>query len=638
MNANAKILKRHTAFSPLSNAVLRKLTAHSSVEHFTKGQEVYREGTPCTAMFLMLSGRCQSMIRFQDESEHELNVYVPGDTFGEGALMSRDAYWTTIRVLTDSSLLRISRDDVAAALEKDLRLREHFYQMLQRNRHAIRNRPSLSSLGRVVSVMRLSPMLDTHPLVEALAKKLREDAHRSILILHFPVQVSDTVQPELLSRWAGGVSVQREGFHLKVPLKRMSPGIRILPMHNDVDDPRSALSHVISYASSFFRYVIISIPASTEPGLARACVVQSDHTFALLRPTEHSVARLEEWKTLVQADWLTPVVCREEQSPSVLEMPRLAGCQSLVLDPKDRRHGMGVTGMTRMISRSRIGLALSSGGAKSLAHVGVLQVLEEQGVEPDCVAGSSMGACVAALWASGMSAGDLKDVALKLERRFSMLRMIDPVFPPRRGFMKGRAIYRWLEDALGGLHFEDLPRKLYIIVTDMETLERVVVTSGPVLPAIHASMAMPGVIVPPRFRGRYSFDGSIADPLPVGVLQDDGVEHVIAVNTIPNPEDLKACSFDPSEQRPSRWSPFRWLRSQVDFFAEGNLVDLFMRSMHGVQTQVAEASCARADVTIRPVSCDGSWHNFSQPRKYIEIGRQAALAQVDALRQMEESR
>jgi NTE family protein len=638
MNANAKILKRHAAFSPLSSAVLRKLTAHASVEHFTKGQEIYNEGQPCSAMFLLLSGRCQSRVRFQEGSEREINVYLPGDTFGEGAVISRDHYWTTIRVLTDSFVLRISAADIHSVLQKDSRLQEHFYGRLQRHRSDFRNRPELSSLGRVVTVLRLSPLLDLHGLSEHLAKNLRSDLKRAVLVLNF-FSSGHHPEPVLLSDWAADSTAVSGIQRRKMKFDRLDlPGIRSLTVTGDLEEPGPAVSHLISFMSALFRYVLVSIPSGANEALAQACVTQSDHSLAFLLLDEENEAKLHAWQGRLEPGWVTPVLCHEQGLPKQEGRSELRQHRTLILNRSDPRHKMALTGMTRFITRGRIGLALSSGGAKGLAHIGVLQVMEEQGIAADCVAGSSMGACIAALWASGMSGSDIEGLALKLERRFSMLRLVDPVFPPRRGFMKGRAIYRWLKEYLGDLYFEDLPRKLYIVITDMETLEEVVVDSGPILPAVHASMAMPGVIVPPRFQGRHCFDGSVANPLPVSVLQDEGVEHVIAVNTIPNPEDLKQCAYNPDAEEESRQSSGGRLRRHIDYFAEGNLLDTFMRSMHGAQTRVAEAACARADVTLRPVSCDGAWHDFSNPRKYLALGRQAALDQLTALQMLEDDR
>src|SRR5207248_1957839 len=133
-----------------------------------------------------------------------------------------------------------------------------------------------------------------------------------------------------------------------------------------------------------------------------------------------------------------------------------------------------VNSMAREIAGCRIGLALSSGGAKGLAHIGVIQVLEENGIEIDMVAGSSMGAYTGAVWAFGHDGEACEKIARELETRWGLIQLAHPVFPPRQGFLRtGRAIRR-LRRMIGDSHFSDLKIPLRIVATYLDTLERVV--------------------------------------------------------------------------------------------------------------------------------------------------------------------
>ncbi len=181
--------------------------------------------------------------------------------------------------------------------------------------------------------------------------------------------------------------------------------------------------------------------------------------------------------------------------------------------------------LAREIGWCRVGLALSSGGAKGLAHIGIIEILEEHDIDVDIIVGASMGAFIGAMWAAGLNAKQMKAEAMKLKRPWSMLRLMDPVFLPRQGFMRGEAVRRRLNDAIGKVHFSDLTRKLKVITTDLDTLERVIFDSGEAAQTVQASMAMPGVIVPVSLNGRTHIDGSIAEPIPVQTLKELNVEH-----------------------------------------------------------------------------------------------------------------
>src|SRR5207253_3943868 len=114
--------------------------------------------------------------------------------------------------------------------------------------------------------------------------------------------------------------------------------------------------------------------------------------------------------------------------------------------------------LAREIGGCRIGLALSSGGAKGLAHIGVIQVLEENGIEVDIIAGCSMGAYVAAAWGFGCDGKTMEKLAREVEGRWGVWRLVDPVFPPREGFIGGRAIKNRLQRTIGDTHFSELTR------------------------------------------------------------------------------------------------------------------------------------------------------------------------------------
>src|SRR6185369_8703617 len=119
--------------------------------------------------------------------------------------------------------------------------------------------------------------------------------------------------------------------------------------------------------------------------------------------------------------------------------------------------------LAREVGGCLLGVALSSGAAKGFANIGVIQVLEENGIEVDVIAGASMGAYVGALWSFGNDGHELERLAREMERRWSLWTLVDPVFPPRRGLMRGFAIKQRLMRSIANAHFADLPRPLRIV-------------------------------------------------------------------------------------------------------------------------------------------------------------------------------
>ena len=188
--------------------------------------------------------------------------------------------------------------------------------------------------------------------------------------------------------------------------------------------------------------------------------------------------------------------------------------------------------------KPRIGLALSAGGAKGLAHVGVIQVLEENGIPIDVVAGCSMGAYVASLWAAGYNGRELAKLATELDTSRDIIKLLDPSFPPRRGFMRGHKLETWLGRSLKDATFEQLEKPLYVVATELNGFARKVFDSGSVVTAVRASISIPGIFEPAVRDGIEYVDGGVSDPLPIDILLENGIDHVIAVNVIPSVEDL----------------------------------------------------------------------------------------------------
>jgi NTE family protein len=282
----------------------------------------------------------------------------------------------------------------------------------------------------------------------------------------------------------------------------------------------------------------------------------------------------------------------------------------------------------------QLGLVLSSGAARGLAHIGVLQVLEENGIEVDVVAGSSIGAYVGAVWGAGYGGREMERFAREIEGYKGLWSLMDFAIFPRRGFLLTDRVRGRLEETIGPRHFSDMVRPIRIVATRLDTLERVVLSSGNVVDAVLASLAIPGICVPVMREGVPYADGGICDPLPVDALTDIGVRKIIAVNTIATPQTIKACSAEIEETQNA--GPI-WLRAANAFFnpfARGNTFDTLMRSMHAAQTRLAEASCRRASLVLRPYSCEGRWHDFSRPSRYISLGRQEAEARLSAIKDL----
>lgn len=310
-----------------------------------------------------------------------------------------------------------------------------------------------------------------------------------------------------------------------------------------------------------------------------------------------------------------------------------------IFRPSFWKHRKAETGGVRPLvqerGKLRIGLALSAGAARGLAHVGVLEVLEEEGIEISAIGGSSMGAYIGALWAAGYSGKQLEKLAEEMSDRRKLWKLADPLLLPMEGLFRGEKAKRHLAKSLGDLKFEDLKRELLVITCDLDSGERLVVRSGSLLDAVHASCAMPGIVAPVKFHNRRCTDGGVVDPVPVGALRHyANVDVVIAVSVLPSLSDV-----DAGRTRPEPVLPKNIMRRglgavnrRVNLLASGNVVDTFRKCIRAAQIRMAEESCRRADLCIRPVYIAARWHAYDQFERFIEAGREATRARLDDIR------
>jgi len=183
----------------------------------------------------------------------------------------------------------------------------------------------------------------------------------------------------------------------------------------------------------------------------------------------------------------------------------------------------------------KLGLVLSSGGARGSAHVGVLKVLVENGIVPDVIVGASMGAEVGGAYAAGAPLEEIEG----LWRATSFGRAFKTLLPtiPWSGWSSGREVIRILRELVGDRRIEDLPIQFAAVATDLETGRPHVLSDGDLATAIRASLSVPGLFTPVWIDGRLLIDGGVSNPIPVDVARSLGAETVVAVDVLVDPAD-----------------------------------------------------------------------------------------------------
>jgi len=291
-----------------------------------------------------------------------------------------------------------------------------------------------------------------------------------------------------------------------------------------------------------------------------------------------------------------------------------------------------------MVNTMKVGIALGGGGAKGFAHIGVLDALGRAGIEFDMVAGTSIGALVGAVYASG-NLHELERVSRKYGMK-DLPFLLGPTWP-RKGLFSGNYIERLLGDIVCVQNIEDLRKPFAALAVDLNKAEVVTFTRGNLCKAVHASMCIPGLFKPVVDGDRILVDGGVLEPVPLSALRRLGADVVVAVDLLSN--------LTPVETAPERTPVFaEYVRFLAErFYMEGlmegkehesgitvSLVDIIQRSSIIAQRKLTEYDFRDnpPDVVIDPPLSNIKVLDFHRGRSIIDTGRMAAEKAIPELR------
>ncbi len=247
-----------------------------------------------------------------------------------------------------------------------------------------------------------------------------------------------------------------------------------------------------------------------------------------------------------------------------------------------------------------IGVALGGGFARGIAHIGVLKVLEEEGIPVRVIAGTSVGALIGACYCSGLSPAEMEEVARNT--RFTTFARWTL---SRCGFASNDRMISFLTRTLKCKTFEDLRIPLGVTATDFNTGEGVVFHSGSVIDPVRASCAYPGMFLPVEIRGRYFVDGMLSHPVPTRPLREMGADRVLAVH-------LKGTWSNGGPPR--------------------HLFDVIGQSFAIAQDAMASIWRTAADLIIEPEVAGYGYDDFKRANELIKVGEAAMRAVLPEVR------
>lgn len=570
-----EFLRHVPLFADLSEAQRATVAAAAAMIRVPAGAFLFREGDPGDALYLVRTGRLEVL-----RGDVVIRVLGAGAALGELALLTESERSASVRARRETEVLRLDRDDFAALLTDAafaVSLTRSLGAQLQKTAVAA---PAEGRSSRVITVVPL---------------------HREAAIV--ARRVADSLRETLV------------GLGLKTELLR---GVEV-DASGDLDFDEGTYGRLLDRCERLNDHVILLAEGSDDPEWDKFCLRQADRVVGLVDP---AVSKGPGPRSPAVTDLV--FVNRAPRSATVVPWLDAVRPETHHHVDAGRRFGADAARLGRRLAGRSIGLVLSGGGARGLAHIGVIKALRESGMVIDRFGGTSMGSFVAGLAASGMSVEHMVSVArgeLVARKPFGDYTV------PRHALIKARRAESMLLRVFGHLRIEELLHPYFAVSADLLTGEEVVHQRGPVAVGVGISMCLPGLVPPVVVGEKLLVDGGVLNNLPVDIMARTGEGAVVAVDVMRKPtaggEKRAAKPGATARAASKRPSPF-------GLFSDDNvlpsLVDTLARSTVLGSQRRAEVNRGIAALVISPELSDVGLLEWRRIDAIVQRGYAAATA------------
>lgn len=601
-----------------------------------KGQAAYKQGAVSGTLYIVRDGEVHIRSKSGDTSRL-VAVQSRGSLFGEVSFLSGEAHSSDAEASLDSTILVVPGAAFFRLLGLEPSVGEGLARLLSQR---LRNRmkPDVRAETRsCVSVLYPDLQRMGSELCAQLAAALSENSADPVIVLSWnPVSVwKDRPARDissLLKLWPDGMD--------KKPTDNGPVDFFFgLPKDKDRIRLREILPGLIALLKKYYSTVILDPGCDPGDDLSSAALDQSDRLVLVQSCRDPRVLRTRafgevvSWCAKLDPDFFERAILTTHERPGdgPLMHPmegrferhiRLRGVADR-LEETDRTTRSGVHRLARAIAGTSRALCLGGGGARALAHIGVLQVLEENGIEFDAVAGTSMGAVVGAAHCLGLKAEEIEyNVRRILPDSSSILDRTLPLI----SFFTGKKLNRVILSFFQNLRFEDLELPFICNSADLNSGKIVVFDRGFLASAIRASVSIPGVFPPIRIGDYTLVDGAVLNNLPGDILRSRGYSIVVGVNVSPV-VDAKPVQFGIQ----SRKGFFRGVR---DYFSIPPILRIINRSIAIESRELLKIRMEMFDFLLSPEVAAFDVFDFDRKKEIIEAGRSATRAHLGAIQEI----
>lgn len=668
-------------FSTLSGMEIKTIEKGVRLVECKKGDMIYEQGQEGEAFYIIISGRFRVLQRSRSGALKVIAHYHRGDYFGEISILTEKPHSVSIQAINDALIFKIDKKDFLKLISEIPSLSLHLSRSLGMR---LKQRDEAEKIlgSKIVSIFSVSQGVGKTTFLVNLAASLHHHARKKVILVDLSERADEVSKgivrlPE--GRTYEPLELAKADFNhervMKEHIFAHRGGFDFVYLAKETEEvqERKVIS-LLTFLLIHYDVVLVDIPYEIKP-VAFKVLTQSDNIYVFssghrknLEQTKSMISELKQSFKFTENDIRLLLVEEEKRYTLTLAqmeqisehkiftiLPYVAGMQQysvsgerlFAIQNEKEPYSRVVRYLSRELTGALVGLVLGSGAAFGLAHIGVLKVIEKENIPIDIVAGSSIGAFIAALWAAGYSADDLEKFAGQFTKQSTFLKLIglNDFSVAHRGFFKGHQILRFIKSLIGDKTFKDLRIPLRIVATDLFTSEEVVFEDGEVAQALRASISIPGIFRPFHINGKFLIDGGVVDPLPVKVLAKLGVRKIISVNVLSGLSEfeerkdmLERRTEQLTEELKNEKNFFRkiWLKWKIDIRQRytANIFNVLMHTIQFMESNIASTAEQESDVEIQAAMTDAHWAEFYSADKFIKTGEQKALEKLEEIKSL----
>ena len=646
--------------------LFEKLIKNIKIRHYQKLEPVYTQGEPSTVIYLVMEGAVK-IIRYKPITREAETVafHRRSSIFGEVSILSGKEHSSDAIAALDSMVCIISKKMFLELIEKDIKTANHIAKLLSlRSSQVLDGFQERREFSKIHFLTYPESPKKGNEICHVLANSINSELTGKVLFVQFPLNFTHKLYatekpnisfPTIFEKLDQDLT---EGYKYLQSICVTKYAYDVLNIQ-DVFNSNNNLNKIAAQIPSFFSFlcqfyssILVDGCQNIQNPIMGKIILQSDKIIFIQKQKGDALNGLEQkediWKFLLEDidTYTSHFYDRVIMVSDINSLSKRNGNNGSQLNSMDnnvysaqvriftansknlltfqnKTFLKGIRGLARILSETSLALVLSGGGSRALAHLGALQVLSEEGIEFDAIAGVSMGAVIACVHILDDDAIKTKNKLIELfTKHFSIL---DPTLPIE-SFFKGKKLTDSLTRIFGQLRFEDLDIPFYCIASDLVSGEVIVFEQGPIVQALRASVGLPIFFPPVKIGSSLLVDGGVLNNLPGDILRQKGYNKILGIS----PSIIKG-DWKYLEKRKFLDNPIQRI---WNYFSIPPILRVIERTMYIQSKALMKYQFDYCNYLLEiELTHERRYFGFDRIEKFFEIGRSQTEKQLPQLKE-----